>query len=395
MHRNIKLLALFSFFADLDFLGPIAIIYFSKVSGSFILGMSIFSLVTLSSALFEIPTGIFSDRIGRKKTIIYGAIAGLFANISLVLGKSYIYLAVSAILLGLARSFYSGNNEALLYDSLHERGEQNRYHVFLGKIGAIYQISAAISAVIGGIIANKSFSLVIWIAVFPKILMLLISFFLTEPKIEKEISGNIFMHLNDSIVVIKKNFKLKLLISASSFKFAIGESTYVFRNAFIALLWPIWAIGFINAFSSIGAAISYYFSGKLIDKFKPYKVLNAEIIYCRIINLFAYSIPTVLSPVFLSLTSLTYGVSDIAMQSLLQNEFTDAQRATLGSAGALVNSLAFTAASLLLGYTADLVGPVKTLIIAQFILLVPLIFYRKIFQNKENISVNYSLNVNQ
>jgi len=67
MNRNIRLFYLFNFFVDFKFYAPIAIIYFAKVSGSYALGMSIFSATMLAAALFEVPTGIFSDYIGGKR----------------------------------------------------------------------------------------------------------------------------------------------------------------------------------------------------------------------------------------------------------------------------------------------------------------------------------------
>ncbi|MDP3733336.1 MAG: hypothetical protein Q8Q91_02225, partial [Candidatus Daviesbacteria bacterium] len=73
--RNIRLLTWFNFFTDFKLYGPLAIIYFSQVTGSYGLGTSIFSVVMLSSALFEIPTGILSDFLGRKKTLTLGALA--------------------------------------------------------------------------------------------------------------------------------------------------------------------------------------------------------------------------------------------------------------------------------------------------------------------------------
>lgn len=79
MHKNIKLLALFNFFTDFNLYSAVLIIYFAKVTGSFALGMSLYSVTMVSSAIFEIPTGIFSDYIGRKKTIILGSICSILA----------------------------------------------------------------------------------------------------------------------------------------------------------------------------------------------------------------------------------------------------------------------------------------------------------------------------
>jgi hypothetical protein len=57
LHKNIKLLAWFNFFTDFKLYPPVAIIYFARVSGSYALGMSIFAITQLASAIFEVPTG--------------------------------------------------------------------------------------------------------------------------------------------------------------------------------------------------------------------------------------------------------------------------------------------------------------------------------------------------
>lgn len=73
--RNIKILTWQGFFIGFSLWEPIAAIYFSQVSGSYAWGLSIFSIANISGAIFEIPTGIFSDKIGRKYTTILGGLA--------------------------------------------------------------------------------------------------------------------------------------------------------------------------------------------------------------------------------------------------------------------------------------------------------------------------------
>ncbi len=73
IEKNIKLLSWLNFCTDFVFFAPVAILYFAHVTGSYALGMSIFSLAYVSSAIFEVPTGIISDLVGRKKTTILGA----------------------------------------------------------------------------------------------------------------------------------------------------------------------------------------------------------------------------------------------------------------------------------------------------------------------------------
>src|SRR3989344_252313 len=110
MHKNIKLLTWFNFFTDFKLYAPIAILYFAQVSGSFALGMSIFSISTISSAIFEIPTGIYSDFIGKRKAIIFGAISAVIYSTLYAIGQSYLFLVVGAVFNGISQAFYSGNN---------------------------------------------------------------------------------------------------------------------------------------------------------------------------------------------------------------------------------------------------------------------------------------------
>ncbi len=383
MNRNIKLLAYFNFLTDLIFYAPVAIIYFARVSGSYALGMSVFSTVFISAAVFEIPTGIFSDRIGRKNTVILGSVANLIGFVFYALGIGYLYLIIGAIFEGLARSFFSGNNDALLHDWLKENDRENEFHIYLGKLSSLFQIAAAVSALIGGIVAYRSFAWVMWISVIPKFLMVTVSLSLSDPHIISEKSSNIFSHLKESLRQFQTNQKLRLLTITSALRFGIGESAYLFRSVFVSLLWPLWAIGISNMMSNIFAATSSFFSGKLIDRFKPQNILRFEIIFNRLINLTALFFPSVFSPALMTTTSLTYGVSQITTDTLLQKEFTQAQRATLGSLTSLFGSLLFGVFAIFLGKIGDVYGPVKALIIANLLLLTPLLFYSKVFKSNE------------
>ncbi len=117
--KNIKLFGLFNIFESFDFLAPIRIVYFQQATHSYTLAASLISIIWISSALLEVPTGIFSDFTGRKKTIIWGALSISLAYVLYALGfGNYWNLALGAFLQGAPRAFYSGNNDAYLYEIL-------------------------------------------------------------------------------------------------------------------------------------------------------------------------------------------------------------------------------------------------------------------------------------
>lgn len=381
LHRNIKLLTWFNFFTDFRPYAPVAIIYFSGVSGSYALGLTVFSIEMLSASIFELPTGVLSDFIGRRKTIILGALMSVVTLLCYAIGINFLILAVGSVFAGLARSFYSGNNEAFLHDSLKEYGQEEDYAEHSGKTSSMFQWALAGSALFGGIIAYFSFPVVMWLSLIPQVICLFISFLMIEPKI-KDISGqtNIYSHLKEAILKFKENSKLRLLTIASVLDYGVGETMYQFNSAFIALLWPVWAIGISKMLSNIFAATGMWISGWVTRKLGYEKSLIISNIYSSCAGLVAVIFPSVLSPVILSSTSFPYGISSIAKDTLFQKEFTDKQRATMGSLNSFAGNLFFAAFASVFGLIADKFSPNQALILGEIILLPVILIYWKLFR---------------
>lgn len=380
LHKNIRLLAWFNFFLDLRLYAPVAIIYFSRVTGSYALGMSVFSVAMLALAFFEVPTGVFSDMIGRKKTVIIGAVASLLSVILYAWGKGYLMLLGGAMLEGLARSFYSGNNDSLLHDTLLESKQTKQYAEYKGKTDSVAQIALGIAAVVGAIVAHWSFAWVMWLSVLPALMGLRVSFSLIEPRIYEKESGNIYAHLKKAINGFIHNKKLRMLSLSSVIGYAGGESGYQFRSAFIQTLWPIWAIGISKALSNIGATISFYFSGKLIKKYGEYKLWITGKSYALVVNTISLAFPSVASPLIMATTSVFFGTSTVVSNTLKQYEYTQEQRSTMSSLDSLLGSVAFAIVSFSLGLAADLLTPAKALLSLQVLAIISLSILWSLFR---------------
>jgi MFS family permease len=383
--KNIKLLAWFNFFTDFKLYSGIAIIYFSSITHSLALGMSIFSIANIADAIFEVPTGILSDRVGRRKTIILGALASIIYSICFALGKSFWMLALGAVFQGLSVAFYSGNNDALLHDSLKESGKEKDYHTFLGKLSSLFQLALAVGAVLGSVLANSSFALVMWLSVFSQVVCFFISLQMVEPNIHIEKSTNIYEHMRDAFLLFKTNKKLRLVSIAGILGSSVGEATFQLQAVFYNTLWPLWAVGIAKMISYLGAMISFYLSGPFINRFKEIKVILIGNIYSRIINSLAVLFPTQASPLLYSSTSIFYGSLSVAKNSLLQKEFTPHQRATIASLNSLAESLCFAFFAYFLGAIGDRIGPAKTLFVAQLFSLIGTYLYWRVFKHEKSL----------
>jgi hypothetical protein len=97
-------------------------------------------------------------------------------------------------------------------------------------------------------------------------------------------SGNIYAHLREAFFNTIRNRRLRTLSAASILGYALSESSWLFQSAFIKTLWPTWAIGLAQMLSNIGAAVSFYLSGRLIRRFGEFKILSGDLRYSRAVN---------------------------------------------------------------------------------------------------------------
>ena len=383
-NRNIRLLYLHNFLEDFRPYNAIAVLYFAAITGSLTLGMTVFSIVMVSSAVFEIPTGVISDLVGRRRTFILGSLMSVIAVILYALSNSFWLLACGAAFQGASRAFFSGNNEALLHETLALQKREHEFPELLGKTRSMYQLAEAIAALIGGILAIWSLRLAVWVSVGPQIVCLLVSFFFVEPKVVERVTTNIFTHMRDAFRQFASNARLRLVSLSSIVQFGVGESMFYIEPAFVAALWPAWGIGIYRMLDHSLGWMSYWFAGRFIKKHSPLPSLLAATCYISVLGLVAFGFPTVISPVLLAATSIVYGVIIVSQNTLLQREFSDRQRATLGSINSLLGSICFGGFSILLGFLADVWSPAKALLFSQIVLLSVLFLYRSLFAKRLN-----------
>jgi MFS family permease len=270
----------------------------------------------------------------------------------------------------------------MLYDSLVEENRKDEYAEVLGKTSSPTQSSAAVVGILGGFIAYYSFKLSFWLSVIPPILCILLSFFLIEPKKHSKESTNIYAHLKEAVIKFKNNKQLRLLSLANIFSYGSGEAAFQFQSAFYSTIWPVWALGIAKTLSNVGAAISFHFSGRLIKKFTPLKILFLTEFYDNIVNFIAVVFKSVLSPILMSSTSLLFGVTVVASNTLMQKEFSDQQRATMGSLNSFLGSIFFAVFAVLVGLIGDKFGPAYVYMFVILFQIIPTFLYWKLYSKE-------------
>jgi MFS family permease len=383
--RNLVTMGLLNLLMDFKLYGAIAVIYFAKITGSLTLAMSIFSITMISAALFEVPTGILSDKIGRKKTVVFGVISSLIYSIFFAISKNYLILIVGAIVEGMERAFFSGNNDALIYDTLKEAGREKDYKEYIGKTNSMYSVACLLSAVLGGIIAYfTSYKAIMYLSIIPKLLNLIVSQFLIEPKKYTEnTDADLSKQIKNTFMKVKANKTLVKQILADSLSEGVGEATYQFRSKFYEMVWPTWALGIPTVLSNLGSFLSEWYSKTIFKKFNNRVVLISGYVYSIVSNIVGVLMKNVFSPFVLVSNSVF--PTGIAKSEISQKLYSDEYRASMASIKSLFSSISYAIFALFVGILADWLGIIQAFILAQFVKIIVIEIYLDIFKRNKNL----------
>lgn len=181
---------------------------------------TVFHIVSLMA---EIPSGMFADVMGRKKSLIVSCIMTMCSAIVRGFIPGFAAVCVSVGFSALSYNFISGSDSAIAYDSLKEEGQEDRYDKYISNQTMVYRISNGLATLFAGaavIMGNRN-AHILSIGISLVNLVFLLS--LRENKVILKKSG-------DSL---KKRIKD---VYTGSFSFLKGNKKVaglIFRNAFV------------------------------------------------------------------------------------------------------------------------------------------------------------------
>lgn len=142
--------------------------------------------MVITTIVAEIPTGAIDDLIGKKKTLMIALLLEGISNIWMGLAPNLSHMILSLIVMNVACALFSGTYEALIYDTLKETSQAEKYKMILGKTKAIMLIVWSICGIVGGFLYKISLGLPYILTGIIQSLGFLTTFFLTEPKIDTQ-----------------------------------------------------------------------------------------------------------------------------------------------------------------------------------------------------------------
>ncbi len=99
--------------------------------------------------LMEIPTGALADKLGRKWSISLGMLLGVVGVMTLTFGGTFRLMMIGYLIISLGWAFYSGANEAFLFDALKKEKREDEFDDILSRSASIGMITLVIVSLLG------------------------------------------------------------------------------------------------------------------------------------------------------------------------------------------------------------------------------------------------------
>ena len=178
--RTLKLYPYFAMLMNCLFWMPVFFLYLSGkcgISGA----LQLEAIYYCGVAGLEVPSGYFSDRIGRRITLVIATVCLGAAYLLFALGNSFWVFAVAELFLAGGFAMASGTDTSLLYETLAIIGNKEAYLDRESFVTRLSFAGGAVAAAIGGAIALISLPMVYFASFITTIVMLVFLLLMVEP----------------------------------------------------------------------------------------------------------------------------------------------------------------------------------------------------------------------
>ena len=292
---------LYGFLKNQRFFEPFFMLYFLKLGMSFTQVGTLYAIREITRNIFEIPSGILADALGRRRTMMASFSFYIISFVLYYFANGYLSLAIACIFFGSADAFRTGTHKAMIFQYLKLHGWEDQKVHYYGHTRSWSQMGSALSSLIAAaiVLGSGNYSSVFLFSLIPYLgdLLLMASYPAAlegkAAKISDESVLLLFKKVIQEFVFSFKNIRvLKAIINMSAFSgyyqavkdylqpvirsFAMSLPVLLTLNSHEKEAILIGIIYFLLYFATSFASRN---SGKIADKFKSLsKPLNLTLI---------------------------------------------------------------------------------------------------------------------
>jgi len=368
-----------SFLKNQTYFVPIMILFFQDIGLNYANIFWIFTIASIFSFIIEIPTGVFADKYGNRKSIILSKFLIFVSFIIFGFANSFIVLLVANLIYELGKSFRSGTETAFIFNYLSQDKNHPSYTKIKINQKFYARISESVSALIGGFIAYRlGFNIVFFIAAIPALINFIQTLSWEKIKTDEESKENkISLRENWEFIKIAfseiKNNKTVLNIILNIAFFSASFSALekfvqpYMKNSGIELQY----FGIFYSVFLIIIALIVKASSRLEDKWSAKKIMNYSgfIAFLALIPLGLGGNSVLMVGLFFIVLLLENFRSPVA-NNLFHEQVPNQKRATMGSILELFKSLNKLWILPFIGYIADIYSMKTAILIISILILI-------------------------
>ena len=366
---NIKKLYLGAFLTESYFFAPVLLPFFSGLGFSMQEIFFIESIFFGTIVVFEIPSGYFADRYGRKQSLVLGSVLHLTGAIIWALSYGFIGFFIGNFIWGLGFAFTSGANTALLYESLLRLKRKNEYKKIQGDVMFIGQMAFFVSAFLGGFIALISLRAPIYVTIIPFIFWLFIALSLKETRHVKE-----HEKINHFIEILKTSFLYHPEIRSISLFAGIPGFfliVYYLDQGYLELInIPLVYFGLIISIFSLSSGIASKYAYIVEKKLGFKKLLMGIVLIPAISWILLFITSSIWGLIPLLIASACGGVAYPILQDFVNVRIASDRRATILSIMSFIQKGIFVIFSPFIGWVTDFYSIQFAFLVSGILLLI-------------------------
>lgn len=346
--KNTKYMMAIAIVTSMDFFSAVEIAFFIGKSLTELEIYSIYSIFSILIFLLEVPTGYIGDKLGYKTSLFLGYLCGIIGTVGFLFGKGFMAMLISYFFMALMSSLISGTEEALIYDSLLECNEEQKFEEIYGKIKAFGYLATIIGSIMAGFIASYNIQ---WNAIGNGCMIVLAGFFLwfvREPVITEK---NSKVNTSKFVDIFEECKGLWcILFIAGFFMTSTLVGTKVAQPIMIAGGIPLTFFGFFSAACSIINSVASYFT-KRLERLSFGIIMVFPSIMLLLIGLSQNGILVIL----LFLTAASRAIGNVKITARLNEKIpSDSKhRATINSVKSLIFRIIYAVVIWCVGIIAD------------------------------------------
>jgi len=208
----------YGFLKNLKFFEPFLLLFFLEKGITFLQIGTLYAVREALINLFEIPSGIVADSVGRRRVMALSLLSYIISFVIFFFSQSYLVLLGAMLFYATGDAFRTGTHKAIIFTYLKENNMLKLKALYYGHTRSWSQLGSAFSALIAAFLVfwQGSYAPIFLFTIIPYLLDLMLilsyprSFDLFTPNVDKSMR-EIFVEVFTSFI---KSFKNLTLIKA-------------------------------------------------------------------------------------------------------------------------------------------------------------------------------------